>query len=128
MLCNFIEIALRDGFSLVNLLYIFRTTFPKNSSEGCFCRVLLKPSTTDPPTHRPLSPYPLCIPFSGRHSFYWKPWYGVRHSAYWNNRTINLLIVYIWPLSAIIKGVFLKIFVYEHEHEKWRTSSINSNW
>ena len=29
------------------------------------------------------------------------------------------------PLSAVIKGGFLKVFDYEHEHEKWRTTSIN---
>ena len=29
---NFIEITLRFGRSLVNLLYVFRTTFPKNNS------------------------------------------------------------------------------------------------
>ena len=28
---------------------------------------------------------------------------------------INLLIVYTWPLSAVIKDDFLKIFVYQHE-------------
>ena len=31
---NLIEIALRHGCSPVNLLYIFRTPFPKNTSEG----------------------------------------------------------------------------------------------
>ena len=30
-LCNFIEIALRHGFSPVNLLHIFRTHFPKST-------------------------------------------------------------------------------------------------
>ena len=34
LLCNFIEIALRHGCSPVNLLYIFTTPFPKNTSEG----------------------------------------------------------------------------------------------
>ena len=34
MLCNFIEIALRHGCSPVNLLHIFRTPFPKNTSGG----------------------------------------------------------------------------------------------
>ena len=34
MLCNFIEIALRHGCSPVNLLHIFRTSFPKNTSGG----------------------------------------------------------------------------------------------
>ena len=29
---NFIEIALRHGYSPVNLLYIFRTPFPRNTS------------------------------------------------------------------------------------------------
>ena len=29
---NFIEIALRHGCSTVNLLYIFRTPFPRNTS------------------------------------------------------------------------------------------------
>ena len=31
---NFIEITLWHGYSPVNLLHIFRTPFPKNSSEG----------------------------------------------------------------------------------------------
>ena len=34
MQSNFIEIALRHGCSPVNLLQIFRTPFPKNTSEG----------------------------------------------------------------------------------------------
>ena len=34
LLCNFIEIILRHGFSPVHLLYIFRIPFPKNSSGG----------------------------------------------------------------------------------------------
>ena len=33
-ICNFIEITLRHGCSPVNLLYIRRTTFPKNISGG----------------------------------------------------------------------------------------------
>ena len=33
LLCNFIEIALRHGCSSVNLLHIFRTPFPRNTSE-----------------------------------------------------------------------------------------------
>ena len=32
LLCNFIEIALRHGCSPVNLLHIFRTPFPRNTS------------------------------------------------------------------------------------------------
>ena len=32
MLCKFIEIALRHGYSPVTLLHIFRTPFPKNTS------------------------------------------------------------------------------------------------
>ena len=34
MLCNFIEIALRHGCSLVNMLHILRTTFLKNLSAA----------------------------------------------------------------------------------------------
>ena len=34
MLCNFIGIPLWHGCSPVNLLHIFRTPFPKNTSEG----------------------------------------------------------------------------------------------
>ena len=34
LLCNFIEMTLWHGCSTVNLLHIFRTTFPKNTSEG----------------------------------------------------------------------------------------------
>ena len=37
LLCNFIEITLRRGRSLVNLLHIFRTHIPRNTLEGCFC-------------------------------------------------------------------------------------------
>ena len=37
LLCNFIEITLRHGCSLVNLLHVFRTPFPKNT----FGRLLL---------------------------------------------------------------------------------------
>ena len=33
LLCSFIEMALRYGCSLVNLLHIFRTPFPKNTTE-----------------------------------------------------------------------------------------------
>ena len=32
--CNVIEIKLRHGRSHVNLLHIFRTTFPNNTSGG----------------------------------------------------------------------------------------------
>ena len=34
LLCNFVEITLRHGCSPVNLLDIFRTLFPKNTSGG----------------------------------------------------------------------------------------------
>ena len=34
LLCNFIEIPLRHGYSPVNLLHIFRTPFPKSTSGG----------------------------------------------------------------------------------------------
>ena len=34
LLCNFIEIAFRHGFSPINLLHIFRTPFLKNTSGG----------------------------------------------------------------------------------------------
>ena len=34
LLCNFIEIAFRHGCSPVNLLLIFRTPLPKNTSGG----------------------------------------------------------------------------------------------
>ena len=33
LFCNFTEIILRHGCSPINLLYIFRTPFPKNTSE-----------------------------------------------------------------------------------------------
>ena len=42
LLCNFIEITLRHGCSPVNLLYIFRTPFLKNTSG----RLLQKHSET----------------------------------------------------------------------------------
>ena len=36
LLCNFIEITLPHGCSPLDLLHIFRTPFPKNSSGGLF--------------------------------------------------------------------------------------------
>ena len=41
LLCNVIEIALPDGCSPVNLLYIFRTPFPKNTSGRLLLNVQL---------------------------------------------------------------------------------------
>ena len=37
------------------------------------------------------------------------------YGAHWDKRTINLLIIYTWPLSAVIKDGLLKIFIYEYE-------------
>ena len=37
---NFIEITLRRGCSPVNLLYIFRTPFPKNTSGGLLLNLI----------------------------------------------------------------------------------------
>ena len=36
LLCNFIEIALRHGWSPANLLHIFRTPFLRTPLDGCF--------------------------------------------------------------------------------------------
>ena len=43
LLCNFMEITLRHGCSPVNLLHIFRTTFPKNTSGGLLLKLLELP-------------------------------------------------------------------------------------
>ena len=43
LLCNFIEITLRYGCSLVNLQHIFRTLLYRNNSRG----LLLKLCTTE---------------------------------------------------------------------------------
>ena len=40
LLCNFIEITLRHGCSLVNLLYIFRTPFLKNASRWLLLEIV----------------------------------------------------------------------------------------
>ena len=39
--CNFIEITPRRGFSPVNLLHIFRSLFPRNTSEWLLLNVVL---------------------------------------------------------------------------------------
>ena len=39
LLYTFIEIALRHGSSPVNLLHIFRTPFPKNTSYGLLLKI-----------------------------------------------------------------------------------------
>ena len=36
LLCNLIEIVLRHGCTPINLLHIFRTPFPRNTSELLF--------------------------------------------------------------------------------------------
>ena len=41
MQSNFIEIALRHGCSLVNLLHIFRTPFSKNTFGRIFLNIIL---------------------------------------------------------------------------------------
>ena len=41
LLCNFIGIALRHACSPVNLLHIFRTPFPKNTSGGVLLKVMM---------------------------------------------------------------------------------------
>ena len=40
LLCNLIEITLRHGCSPVNLLHIFRTPFPRNTSGWLLLRIL----------------------------------------------------------------------------------------
>ena len=45
-LCNFIEISLRHGCSPVNLLHIFRTSFPKDTSRGLLLFILLSNKLT----------------------------------------------------------------------------------
>ena len=40
LLCSFIEIPLRHGSSPVNLLYIFRTPFYKNTFGGLFLKLV----------------------------------------------------------------------------------------
>ena len=42
LLCNFIEIALRHGCSLVNLLHIFRTLFPRNTCGRLLLELFLE--------------------------------------------------------------------------------------
>ena len=114
--CNFIKKWLQHRRLLLKFAKFLRTPVFKNICERLLLSVAeLEKAQRWSPVHS----------FSGSHFFLWKPLYGVRHSAYWNNRTISLLIVYTRPLSAVIKGGFLKIFDYEHEHEKWRTTSIN---
>ena len=39
LLCNFIEMTLRHGCFPVNLLHIFRTPFPKNTSGGLLLKI-----------------------------------------------------------------------------------------
>ena len=43
----FIETTLRLGCSSVNLLHIFRTLFPKNTSGGLLTAVTSEPTTDD---------------------------------------------------------------------------------
>ena len=40
LICSFIEITLWHGYSPVNLLHIFRTTFPKNTPGGLLLNII----------------------------------------------------------------------------------------
>ena len=51
LLCNFIEIVLRHGCSPVNLLHIFRTPLPKNTSEGAAFEIANANSTCNTLQH-----------------------------------------------------------------------------
>ena len=46
LLCNFIEIKLQQGCSLVNLLHIFRGPFLRTPLDGCFWHILRKTSNS----------------------------------------------------------------------------------
>ena len=57
LLCNFIEITLRHRCSPVNLLHIFRTSFPKNTSRRLLLNILIiiwlfSLEKNIPPNHR----------------------------------------------------------------------------
>ena len=47
LLCNFFEITLRYGCSDVNLLYIFKTAFPANTSGGLLLHYFTQGASTD---------------------------------------------------------------------------------
>ena len=55
LICNFLEITLRHGCSLVNLLYIFRIPFPKNTCGwlllGLVLRIIFQRLLQDPVKH-----------------------------------------------------------------------------
>ena len=66
LLCNFIEIALRHGCSPVNLLHIFRTPFPRNTSGRLLLihfilHILLYTSFTFTITSARLDPNPVDV-------------------------------------------------------------------
>ena len=64
LLCKFIEITLQHECSPVNLLHIFRTPFPKNTSGGL---LLLFSSSSGLLTVNICSPYQNCIQNSVKH-------------------------------------------------------------
>ena len=97
---NFIEIALWDGCSPVNFLYIFRPPFPENS-----CGWLLLKS------HQSISSYlntPALICF-----FTLARWIHAILSAYLHNCQINKVItLYIYIYICIYIYIYMYIYVY----------------
>ena len=51
LLCNFIEITLQHGCSLINLLHFFRTPFLRTPLGGCFSKYYLGKATKVLPTY-----------------------------------------------------------------------------
>ena len=51
LLYNFIEITLRDGYSPVNLLHIFGTSFSKSTSGGLLVNLQKRPPSLKSVTH-----------------------------------------------------------------------------
>ena len=69
LLCNFIEISLRHGFSPVNLLHIFSTPFTKNTSGWLFLESWIGFSFT----------------------FFWKASFNAPCNYFWDPRTFVII-------------------------------------
>ena len=115
LLCNFIEIKLRYGCSLVNLLHIFRTPFSENTCKGLLLHFSLIISLSQQPQNS-------WIWFSTSRFGWLKNWqYKTKWSNYWNYK-IREVFTNFWLQFF---GNFLDLRSLQYQTIKWLMESFH---